>query len=115
MTARPGGSRPVAGRPWAAEALCARDTRFTDGPFGVERDAFLYARQLAHCCRAHCPAVADCANGLTAPGATRPREAVQAGIYIPPDYRQLPRVLPDSGCGPHCAGLPVVHREAVKV
>ena len=114
MTARPNGDiRTLAietDREWTLRALCASDPRYSDGPFGTRRDATEFARRLAHRCRAHCPVIEECADALIAQSRTRrPRLAVQAGVYFPDGGS--PRVLPDPGCGQHCAGLPAVHRE----
>jgi hypothetical protein len=115
VTARPGSDcRTVrvnavdADRAWAVGALCRNDFRYADGPFGVKGDPTVFARQLAHRCRAHCPVVEQCAAETMAQA--RPRRAVRAGVYFPDSGRG--RLLDDSGCGPHCDGLPAVHRSA---
>jgi hypothetical protein len=95
-------------REWSLRALCRNDFRFSDGPFGVKSDPTVFARQLAHRCRAHCPVVEQCAAETMAH--SRPRKAIRAGVYFPDGGR--PRVLDDNGCGPQCAGLPAVHRSA---
>jgi len=118
MTARPGGDRRTprlmateADRLWSLRSLCRNDFRFSDGPFGIPEDRTLFARQLAHRCRAHCPVIEQCAAEVIAQAPRRPRRAVRAGVYFP-DGAQ-PKVLDDCGCGPHCGGLPAVHRKAV--
>jgi len=120
MTARPGGDRRTprparlmaseADRAWSLRALCRGDFRYSDGPFGIKGDLTV-ARQLAHRCRAHCPVIEQCAAETIAQAPLRPRKAVRAGVYFPDD--RAPKMLPDCGCGPHCAGLPDVHRKAV--
>ncbi len=98
-------------RAWAPRSLCRNDLRFSDGPFGTSGDAIMLARQLAHRCRAHCPVVEWCAAEVIGQAPARPRMEVRAGVYFPDKGK--PRVLDDTGCGPHCAGLPAVHRKAV--
>jgi hypothetical protein len=118
MTARPGGDRrrvrlmsSEADRAWSLRSLCRNDFRYSDGPFGVKGDPTSFARQLAHRCRAHCPVIEQCAAEVVAQALVRPRRAVRAGVYFP-DGAQ-PKVLDNCGCGPHCDGLPAVHRKAI--
>lgn len=117
MTAQPGGNRRSArliatetDRGWILRALCRADYRYTDGPFGIPKDPTVFARQLAHRCRAHCPVIEQCLNETGAQ--PRPREGVRAGVYF--RVKGAPKLLPDCGCGPHCAGLPAVHRKVVE-
>jgi hypothetical protein len=117
MTARPGGDRRTlrpageADRSWSLRSLCRDDFRYSDGPFGVPGDREYIARQLAHRCRAHCPVIEQCVAETIGQAPLRPRKAVRAGVYFPDGGK--PRVLDDCGCGPHCDGLPAVHRKAV--
>jgi hypothetical protein len=116
MTARPGGDRRTiataaagTGREWTMRSLCRTDLRFSDGPFGARGDRERIARQLAHLCRAHCPVIEECAAETIGQAPARPVKAVRAGVFFPSEGR--PRVLADTGCGRHCAGLPAVHAE----
>lgn len=94
------GERPT----WERRGLCRDDFRYTDGPFGTGCNPKQLAIELAHRCRAHCPVVEDCAAQLIAQRPARPRRAVRAGVWFPDSG--APKVLDDSGCGEHCAGLP---------
>lgn len=105
MTARTGGDRA-----WSLRSLCRNDFRFTEGPFGVPGRPAVFAQQLAHRCRAHCPVVEQCAAETVAQAPLRPRKAVRAGVYFTDGGR--PKVLDDIACGRDCAGLPEVHRKA---